>query len=213
MKKAVPRGLYAITAENMSRGRSNIEVVGALIEGGVKIIQYRDKEKSKLEKFRQCEIIRQLTEYAGVCLIINDDIDIALAVDADGVHLGQDDLPIENARKIVGSKIIGISTHSPAQAEKAVSDGADYIGVGPIYKTATKIHAAPVGFEYLKYCVENIKIPKVAIGGIKLSNLADIAAFKPENICMVSELTEAQDIVRTIQAAKEIIDDKNQTKR
>jgi thiamine-phosphate pyrophosphorylase len=209
MKKDLPKGLYALTAENMSRGRNNIEVIKAFIDGGVKIIQYRDKEKTKLEKFKQCESIRKLTEYADICLIVNDDIDIALAINADGIHLGQDDLPIAEARKIVGDMLIGLSTHCPAQAQKAVSDGADYIGVGPIYKTATKIHAQPVGFSYLEYCMENIKIPKVAIGGIKLSNLADIAAFKPENICMVSELTDAQDIVQTVKAAKEIMDDKN----
>jgi thiamine-phosphate pyrophosphorylase len=207
MKKEFPKGLYAITAEGMSNSKDNITVVKEMLEAGIKIIQYRQKEKSKIEKFEQCKIIRQLTADFNCLFIVNDDIDIAMAVKSDGFHIGQDDLPIIEVRKIVGENfIIGLSTHSPIQAQKAVADGADYIGVGPIYKTLTKISVPPVGLEYLDFCVNNIKIPKVAIGGIKLSNLSDIAIYKPENICMVSEITASQDIGQTIKRARELMD-------
>ncbi|PUU89127.1 MAG: thiamine-phosphate pyrophosphorylase [Halanaerobium sp.] len=131
--------LYGITAEKFSLGRSNIEVVEEMIAAGVKIIQYREKEKKMLYKYEECQRLRELTKEAGVTFIINDDIHLALVIDADGVHIGQEDLPLEEVRKLLGEdKIIGLSTHSPQEAEYAVKRGADYIGVGPIFKTYTK---------------------------------------------------------------------------
>jgi thiamine-phosphate pyrophosphorylase len=200
MKKILPQGLYAITAEDFSKGRDNIEVVKAMLDGGVKLLQYRDKEKSKLDKFRQCEKIRALTKEYDACFIVNDDIDIALSVESDGIHLGQGDLPIQKARAIAGADmIIGLSTHSPQQANEAVQNGADYIGVGPIFKTFTKKDVVdPVGFEYLDFCVKNIRIPKTAIGGVKISNLESICKYRPENICLVTEIAGADDIAKTV---------------
>ncbi|MDR3048711.1 MAG: thiamine phosphate synthase [Elusimicrobiota bacterium] len=204
MKKQLPKGLYAITAQNLSNGRDNITVVKEMFDSGIKILQYREKQKSKLEKFKECEIIKKLSDEYGVFFIVNDDIDIALAVKSGGVHIGQDDLPIEKAREIVGGDMtIGLSTHNPAQAQAAVSKGADYIGVGPIFKTFTKSSVEPVGFQYLDYCVKNIKIPKVAIGGIKISNIKSISKYNPENICMVSEITSSNNIKETISQAQE----------
>ena len=211
MKKQMPKGLYAITAENFSNGRDNITVVKEMLDAGIKILQYRDKYKTKLEKFKQCEIIRKLTLDYNVFFVVNDDIDIALAVESDGLHLGQDDLPIFYARKIVGDNmVIGISTHSPVQALTAQEQGADYIGVGPIFKTFTKDNVCEtVGFEYLKYCVKNIKIHKVAIGGIKLSNIWQICNFHPDSICMVTEITASPNIKDTVRQALEVINDNN----
>ncbi|MDR1122446.1 MAG: thiamine phosphate synthase [Endomicrobium sp.] len=211
MKKQMPKGLYAITAENFSNGRDNITVVKEMLDAGVKVLQYRDKYKTKLEKFKQCEMIRKLTLDYNVFFTINDDIDIALAVESDGLHLGQDDMPISCAKKIVSnSMIIGISTHSPAQALAAQKQGADYIGVGPIFKTFTKDNIyTPVGFEYLKYCIKTIKIHKVAIGGIKLSNIGQICKFHPDSICMVTEITASQNIKNTVKQALEVINDNN----
>jgi thiamine-phosphate pyrophosphorylase len=207
VKKEMPKGLYAITAENFSNGRNNIEVVKEILDCGVMTIQYRDKIKTKSEKLRQCEIIRKLTQNYGAFFIVNDDADIALACNADGIHLGQDDMPIEEARKIAGKDItIGLSTHCPQQAAAAELCKADYIGVGPIFKTFTKENVSePVGLEYLDYCVKNIKIHKVAIGGIKLSNLLQICSYKPESVCMVTQITSSQNIKRTIKLAMEII--------
>jgi thiamine-phosphate pyrophosphorylase len=209
MKRLIPKGLYAITAENFSNGKDNITVVKEMLDAGVKILQYRDKYKTKLEKFRQCEIIRKLTFDYDVFFIINDDIDIALSVKSDGLHLGQNDLPILMAREIIGYDVsIGISTHSPEQAFLAVKQGADYIGVGPIYETFTKNDVVdPVGLAYLDFCVKNIQIPKVAIGGIKFSNLMEICRYKPDNVCMVTEITTATNIKFSIDKAKKVLND------
>ncbi|MDR2811821.1 MAG: thiamine phosphate synthase [Endomicrobium sp.] len=211
MKKQIPKGLYAITAENFSNGRDNITVVKEMLDAGVKILQYRDKYKTKSEKFKQCEIIRKLTLDYNVFFAVNDDIDIALAVESDGLHLGQNDMPISCARKIVSNNmVIGISTHSPSQSLTAQDQGADYIGVGPIFKTFTKDNVcAPVGFEYLKYCIKTIKVHKVAIGGIKLSNIGQICKFHPDSICMVSEITTSPNIKDTVRQALEVINDNN----
>ncbi|MDR2676526.1 MAG: thiamine phosphate synthase [Endomicrobium sp.] len=207
MKRLIPKGLYAITLENFSNGKNNITVVKEMLDAGIKILQYRDKYKTKLEKFKQCEVIRKLTLDYGVFFIVNDDIDICLSLKSDGIHLGQSDLPITKAREIVGDDInIGLSTHSPEQAIRAVEQGADYIGVGPIYKTFTK-NVNPVGLDYLDFCTKNIFIPKVAIGGIKLSNLSKICKYKPDNICMVSEITMAVNVKLTVKKAEEILND------
>lgn len=195
-KKLLDFPLYCITAENLSKGRSNIDVVKAMIDGGAKIIQYREKYREINTRYQECLKIREITKQAGVMFIINDNIDIALLVKPDGVHIGQDDLPIKQVRKLVGENmIIGLSTHSPLQANKAVEDGADYIGVGPIYSTKTKDNVcAPVGLEYIDYVVKNINIPYVAIGGIKEINMHEVINHNAKCICMVSEIVGADSI-------------------
>ncbi|MHB1484960.1 MAG: thiamine phosphate synthase [Saccharofermentanales bacterium] len=192
--------LYCLTAEEYSNGRSNVEVVKALLESGIKIIQYREKDKKTKDKYKECEKIRQLTEEYGADFLVNDDIDVAILVKADGVHVGQHDLPIEKVRELIGEEMmIGVSTHSPAQAMDAVKRGADYIGVGPIYKTFTKKDVCePVGFEYLEYVVKNVKIPFVAIGGIKEYNLPEVAKRGAKCIAMVTEIVGAEDIPQKI---------------
>lgn len=207
LKQLFEHELYCITAEDYSNQRSNIEVVKTLIESGVKIIQYREKDKKSLFKYKECLEIRELTRKANVTFIVNDDIDIAILVKADGVHIGQEDLPIEKVRELVGeSMIIGLSTHSPVQAQDAVKRGADYIGVGPIFKTYTKKDVVdPVGFEYLDYVVDNIDIPFVAIGGIKQDNLVDVLKHGARCVCMVTEIVGADDIEAKIQSVQKII--------
>lgn len=197
-------GLYCITSEENSKGRSNIEVVEKMIKAGVGVIQYREKDKSLLEKYTECEKIRELTLASGVALIIDDNVDIAMMVKADGVHIGQDDLPIERVRKLVGEEmIIGLSTHSPKQAEDAVRRGADYIGVGPLFRTNTKKDVCePVGLKYLDYVVENIKIPYVAIGGIKEHNMDEVLSHGASCIAMVTEIVGADDIEEKIKRVK-----------
>lgn len=197
--KVLPAGLYGITAEKFSGGRTNVEVVTQMIRAGIKIIQYREKRGSKNYRkiLDECRLIRELTRAAGVTFIVNDYVDVALLVDADGVHVGQDDLPVREVRKLLGTnKIIGLSTHSPGQASDAVLTGADYIGVGPIFATKTKDDICdPVGFTYLDWVVENISLPCVAIGGIKLANIDQIAQRGAEIICLVTEIVGATDIV------------------
>lgn len=200
--QVLPQGVYGITAEKFSCGRSNIEVVRQMIDGGVKIIQYREKRphKSYASMLDECLQLRELTHAHGVKLIVNDDVDIALLCDADGVHVGQDDLPVAAVRQLVGAnKIIGLSTHSPEQARQAVTAGADYIGVGPIFNTQTKEDVcAPVGLDYLTYVVENLTIPFVAIGGIKAHNIAEVTKRGAHTICLVSEIVGADDIAQTV---------------
>jgi len=201
-RKKLDFPLYCITAQNLSKGKSNIEVVKEMILGGAKIIQYREKYRDIKTRYEECIEIKKLTEKNNVTFIINDNIDIAMLVKPDGVHIGQDDLPIKEVRKLVGEDmIIGLSTHCPEQAQQAVKDGADYIGVGPIYATKTKDNVcSPVGVEYIDYVVNNIDIPYVAIGGIKEHNMNEVINHKAKCICMVSEIVGADDIQQKVKS-------------
>jgi thiamine-phosphate pyrophosphorylase len=206
-KNVLDTDLYCLTAEEYSKGRNNIEVVQQMIEAGVKIIQYREKDKKMLYKYEECKKIREMTKAAGVTFIVNDDIDIALLVKADGVHIGQEDLPIEKVRELVGDEmIVGLSTHSPLQAQDAIERGADYIGVGPIFKTFTKKDVCdPVGLEYLEYVVKNVDTPFVAIGGIKEHNVADVISRGAKCVAMVTEIVGAEDIKQKIESIRKTI--------
>lgn len=206
-KDILKEGIYCLTSEEHSMGRDNIEVVSTMLKAGIKLVQYREKDKPMLVKYRQCIKIREMTAEAGASLVINDHIDLAKSVCADGVHLGQDDMPLAAARQLAGNTMaIGVSTHSPEQAQRAVEDGADYIGVGPIYKTYTKKDVCdPVGLEYLDYVAENLKIPFVAIGGIKLHNLNQVVRHGARCVALVTEIVGAEDIAGTIHSAMQIM--------
>lgn len=203
--------IYGITAEEYSLGRSNIEVVAHMIEAGIRVIQYREKDKSDRLKYEECLKIREMTRVAGVTFIVNDRPDLALLVGADGIHLGQDDLPPQEVREIVGGEMfIGLSTHSPAQAEAAVRLGVDYIGVGPIFATNTKKDVcAPVGLEYLDYVVKNIRLPFVALGGIKEHNIAEVYRRGARCIALVTEIVGARDIGAKVRALRKAIREKS----
>ncbi len=206
IKRQLPdTNIYCLTAEEYSNGKTNIDVTKQMIAADIKIIQYREKEKPLQKKYEECVTIRSLTKEAGVTFIVNDNVDLAMAVEADGVHIGQDDLPIEAVRKLVGDKmIIGLSTHSPEQAEDAVKRGADYIGVGPIYRTFTKKDVCdPVGYEYLEYVVKHIDLPFVAIGGIKKDNVAEIVKRGATYVAMVTEIVGADNIGEKINEIRE----------
>ncbi|UMZ73178.1 Thiamine-phosphate synthase [Natranaerofaba carboxydovora] len=199
--------IYAITAEEYSRGRDNIEVVKEMLDGGIKLIQYREKKKPAGEKLEQCKKIRKLTKEAGCKFIVNDDVDIAMLVGADGIHVGQDDLPVNEIRKLVGEEmLIGLSTHSPKQAKEAASSGADYIGVGPVFKTNTKEDVVePVGLSYVDYVYKNMDIPFVAIGGIKKHNIQEVMEKGAYCFAMVTEIVEADDIPDRIEKIRELL--------
>ncbi|RXI99466.1 thiamine phosphate synthase [Anaerobacillus alkaliphilus] len=193
--------LYAITGEEFHQGRDLIEVMEAAIVGGVDIFQLRDKNSSKKVVFEKAKRLKELAQKYSVPFIVNDHIDIALAVDADGIHLGQDDLPLQEARKIFGqNKIIGISTHEIAEAREAELNGADYIGVGPIFPTKSKVDVVdPVTTKYIEEVVKEITIPFVAIGGIKLHNVDQVLAAGATRICAISEIVGNEDITKTCQ--------------
>ena len=199
--------LYCLTAEKFSRGRSNLEVVKEMLAAGVKIIQYREKDKEMGEKYEECLQLRAMTKEADATFIINDDVDLALAVEADGVHIGQKDLPVKVVRNLLKPEmIIGLSTHSPDQAQAAVKAGADYIGVGPIFATNTKKDVcAPVGLEYLSYVVNNLEIPHVAIGGIKEHNVEQVIKVGAETVAMVTEIVGAEDIEKKTRKVKYLL--------
>ena len=146
-----------------------------------------------------------MTLEAGAAFVVNDDIDLAVLVKADGVHIGQEDLPVEAVRRLVGEKMaIGLSTHSPQEARDAVSRGADYIGVGPIFRTFTKEDVCdPVGLEYLEYVAKNVDIPFVAIGGIKQGNVADVVRKGAGCVAVITEIVEADDIGLAISGLRE----------
>ncbi len=153
---------------------SPYEMCTAVLKAGIKFIQYRDKDRTRREIYYEAVRLRDLTRSFDAVLIINDHADIALAVDADGVHLGQDDLPLKEARRIMGERIIGISTHDLAQAREAQSGGADYIGFGPVFETLTKDAGSPKGIDNLRLITQNITVPVVAIGGINGRNLRQV---------------------------------------
>ena len=199
--------IYGITAEEYSLGRSNIEVVARMIDSGIRVIQYREKDRAARQKYRECLKIREMTREAGVTFIVNDHVDLALLVDADGVHLGQDDLPPEKVRELLGEEmLIGLSTHSPAQAKAAVESGVDYIGVGPIFATKTKKDVCePVGLEYLEYVVKNIRLPFVAIGGIKEHNIDEVSGRGAKCIALVTEIVGAGDIGARVRAIRAVL--------
>ena len=198
LKRFLEGGIYAILSEEHSLGRSNVEVAGKLLEAGVRVIQYREKVKKAGAMLEECLTLREMTAQAGATFLINDHVDLSLLCGADGVHLGQEDLPVRAVRKLLGpEKIIGLSTHSQSQAQAAQACGeVDYIGVGPIFPTATKKDVCePVGLRYLDYVAGNITLPFVAIGGIKEHNLAQVREHRAKMICMVTEIVGAPDIV------------------
>ena len=206
-KATLPAGIYALTSELHSQGRSNIEVAREILDSDVRILQYREKTKKVREMYEECLVLRAMTQQHGALLIINDHLDLALAVGADGVHIGQDDLPLAKVRELVGPDlIIGVSTHSPAQAIAAVSEGADYIGVGPLFATQTKVDVCdPVGLDYLEYVVKNLEIPFVAIGGIKEHNLREVVKMGARTVALVTEIVDNPDIAGKIKRLQRIM--------
>ncbi|WP_427042093.1 thiamine phosphate synthase [Fusobacterium sp. SB021] len=202
----IPEGIYGITGDNFAHGKSNLECVKAMIEGGIKIIQYRDKTKSIKEKVKEAREIRELCKRNEVVFIVNDHVDIAILVDADGVHIGQDDMDPSDVRKLIGdNKIIGLSTHSEEQGMKAyLNPDVDYIGVGPIFPTTTK-DTAPVGLGYLEYAVKNLHLPFTAIGGIKEHNLHEIISRGAKNVCLVSDIVGADNITEKVKELQKLM--------
>lgn len=206
MQNFLSTDIYGITAEEYSLGRGSVETVRLMIEAGIKVIQYREKYKPTRLMYEECLAIREITRANGVTFIVNDHVDLAIAMQADGVHVGQDDLPPEKVRELVGDDmIIGLSTHSPAQAQVAldITGIIDYIGVGPIFATKTKKDVcSPVGLEYLEYVVNNINLPFVAIGGIKEHNVRQVRARGARIISLVTEIVAAPDIPAKVEAIR-----------
>jgi thiamine-phosphate pyrophosphorylase len=198
--------IYPVTCEELSGGRSNLEVLEAVIRGGAKIIQLREKEYQKKDLYHLALKFREITLKDGVLLIINDHVDIALAVDADGVHLGQDDLPLTVARQLAPELLIGASTHSLEQALQAEKDGADYINIGPIFITKTKEGVeSSLGPEAIVRISPQIEVPFTVMGGINEENLELVLAKGARRVAMVTAITKAPDIAAKVKSLKEKI--------
>jgi len=185
-------GLHAIIDTQALSGKDHATVAGEIIRGGAKAIQLRDKLTSKKELVNIARQLKALCAEHNVLFIVNDYLDIALAADADGLHLGQEDLPIEVARQLLPiDKILGCSTHSPEQAKAAEESGADYVAIGSIYPTPTKETAFIAGLDGLRGVREAVKLPVVAIGGITADNAAEVMAAGADSIAIISAILSA----------------------
>jgi len=195
-------GLYIITDEQLCPGRSHAGIAVAAIEGGARIIQIRDKHASDRSIYEDALEIRRITRDAGALFFVNDRVHIAAAVEADGVNVGQTDLPVRAVRRILGpDAIIGVSADSIGQAIQAAADGADYVGFGPVFPTGTKLDAGPVsGLETLRNVCAAVDVPVVAIGGIGLANIASIASAGAASAAVVSAVVCAEEMPRATAA-------------
>ncbi len=204
----VDYSLYLVTDRGLARGRPTLDIVRAAVEGGVTCVQLREKECSTLDFIEQALTIKDFLKAKGVPLIINDRVDVALAIEADGVHLGQTDMPLAIAKKIIGnSMIIGISAESLEDAVAAEKGGADYLGVSPIYATPTKTDTAPpLGLAGLRTIREAVRLPLVGIGGLNRDNSAAVIENGGDGVAVVSAIVAADDPAAAAGNIKQIID-------
>jgi len=186
---------YLVTQEDLSAGRSTEAIVTEALAGGVDAVQVREKHRSAAQQLQIARRLREPTADAGVSLIVNDRIDVAVAADADGVHLGQDDLPVEAARQQLGEDaIVGQSVSTVEEATAAETAGADYLGVGAIYETSSKDDAgAPIGLDVVGSITDAVEIPFVGIGGVTPERAADVAAAGADGVAVVTAITRADD--------------------
>lgn len=218
---SIPK-LYAITDRGLCNC-THVEIVTQMLAGGARLIQLRDKEASARELLDAARACLPLTRAAGARLIINDRVDVALVSDADGVHLGQDDLSVAEAREILGAeKIIGVSTHTPEQFMNALTTSADYIAIGPVYATTTKENPSPVvGLDLLRQAMGLADRPLVAIGGINHARAPEVIAAGANSVAVIAalypwpevmDLTSKPDIVGSVRRFVETLTDDVKTK-
>ncbi len=197
--------LYFVTTPPWE-GTSYADQVARACAGGVDIVQLRDKKISTRELLRLAKELQAICDRTGALFVLNDRVDVALAADVDGVHVGQEDLPVRHASALLGHrKLIGCTTHSTAQALAAVGDGANYISCGPIFATPTKPDYAPVGLELIKEHKRLVRIPFVAIGGIDLGNVDRAVAAGADRVAVVRAVGEATDPEAAARALKDKI--------
>ncbi len=188
-------GLYLVTDRNILGQRDFYQAVEAALSGGVTLVQLREKETPGCDFYQTAAALKKLTARYNVPLLINDRLDIALAVDADGVHIGQQDLPLPVARKLLGpQKIIGYSVSNLAEALYGEKHGADYLGAGPVYTTTTKeVSIQPLGVEGLRAIKQAVSVPVVGIGGINQENVCEVKKSGADGIAVVSAILGSSD--------------------
>ena len=205
MKFKIDYSIYLVTDRDLMSTETLEDAVEQSIIGGCTLVQLREKDCSSFDFYRTAVKVKEITDKYNVPLLINDRLDIALAVDAAGVHVGQSDLPATVVRKIIGDdKIIGVSTGSLEQALKAQKDGADYIGVGAMYATGTKKDANPTSMEELKKIRESVSLPIVVIGGINKERIKDFEGIGIDGLAIVSAIIAQKDIVEATKELKTI---------
>lgn len=196
--------LYAIADPSLCLNRDLVDLIARAIEGGVQMVQLRDKKSGDREFLELARKVHQMTRKKKIPLIINDRVDVARLMDAEGVHLGEEDLPVEEARKILGSKkIIGASASDIKTAKIKEKEGADYIGLSPVFETDSKIIEKPLGVDILKDAKKALKIPVFPIGGINLINLDQIISTGIKRIAVISAIFMAEDVRK---AAQELLE-------
>ncbi len=193
-------GLYIILDPSVCPERSLVEVMTAAAEAGASLFQYRNKTASMKEAYVEALALRQAAAKAGVLFIVNDRCDLALAVDADGVHLGQGDLPLDLARKVMGTdKLIGISTHNPDQVREATAGKPDYLGFGPIFTPGSKQdHDPVVGLEGLRAMRSLTSLPVFAIGGIQIGQVGEVVRAGANGVAVISAILKAPNISHAV---------------
>ncbi len=194
MKSAIDYRLYLVTDSRLCEPRLLPDAVAQAIEGGVTVVQLREKDASTLGFYNTAMAVKKVTDTYHIPLIINDRLDIVLAVDAAGLHIGQSDLPAAVARRLLGKdKLLGVSAGSAGQAAAAFRDGADYIGVASCFPTGTKSDAQAIGFEEIRKICASVALPKVGIGGIKADNVAQLESLGLDGIAVVSAIMGQSD--------------------
>lgn len=199
--------LYAVTDRTWLRGQTLRQQVEAALQGGVTCVQLREKTLDQEAFIHLGRSIGCLCQRYGVPLIINDDLDVALACGADGVHVGQDDLPVEEVRRRVGDKmIVGVSAHTPEEARRAYEGGADYLVAGAVFGSQTKTNVTPLPHDTLRAICDAVPIPVVAIGGINRENLPQLAGTVVAGVAVVSGIFAAQDITAACRELRALSD-------
>lgn len=205
MKAQPDYSIYLVTDDACLQGRALIDCVREALEGGVTLVQYRAKTASSAEMYNEALQLKALCDSFNVPLIINDRLDIAMAVGAAGVHLGQDDLPCAAARKILGEDyIIGVSAHNPAEARAALLCGADYLGCGAVFGTATKADVKKLGTDGLAAICREKGLPVVGIGGVTADNYREVRAAGADGAAIVSGILAQPDIRATVRAIAKV---------
>ncbi len=205
MKAQPDYSIYLVTDEGCLQGRALLDCVREALDGGVTLVQYRAKTASSAEMYAEALQLKALCDSFKVPLIINDRLDIAMAVGAAGVHLGQDDLPCAAARKILGEDyIIGVSAHNPAEAKAALQSGADYLGCGAVFGTATKADIKKLGTEGLTAICREKGLPVVGIGGVNADNYREVRAAGADGAAIVSGILAQPDISATVRAIAKV---------
>ena len=192
--------IYLVTDEKSCNGKDFYKCIEEAIKGGVKIVQLREKTLSTKDFFIKALKVKEICKSYGVLFIINDRLDIAQAVEADGVHLGQSDMPIEKAKEILKNKfLIGVTARNVDEAIKAELEGADYIGSGAIFGTSTKDNAKKLEIEELKKIINSVKIPVFAIGGINTNNVSMLKNIGLQGVCSVSGILAEKDCKKAVE--------------